>query len=204
MAFKFNHTHKTFIAFVIHFVQLICAAILTGGIAEQAQYGPSNTCLLFISNYQRVTNTHYLFTAISPSCSFVVAIGAIGIILSLVLGAGSLFFLFRNESRAGRVILVFFVISTIYSILLLVASSVASAGIRTTCGFLEQSGTSCDAIFAGGFFEDTDQTYIKNLTTVYAAIGAGWFGLIVWIAYTVIEFRNWKASRNTFNSSGRF
>ncbi|KAI9204390.1 uncharacterized protein BJ171DRAFT_581968 [Polychytrium aggregatum] len=196
-----NQPRRIVLAMLVHLVQFLCAAIFLGGIADQAQFGPNNQCLLFISNFNRTINSHFTFSATSLSCSYIILVGSVGVVLSLIFGVGTLYFLSREASRAARVILAYAATSTIFSLLLLVAASLGSIGIRWTCGYLEQSGVQCASVFASGFTENNGSAIPKNLGTINAAIGAGWFGLLVWVLFALLELRNWKNTRNHFKNS---
>ncbi|KAJ3316366.1 hypothetical protein HDU76_001862 [Blyttiomyces sp. JEL0837] len=176
----------------IHFIQLFTSILTLGGIADQARYGPSKVCLLFIEDYQTSKDTagYYLFTANSSACSGIIGLATAGMLLSILIGGISLFYIVRSEFRAVRLIFGMAVLSAIYTVMALIMAIVSSAGLNKTCTeFKNGGGFACDTIFNTGFFEGaTDQTYKKNLGTVQAAVASAWFCFISWVAYTALEF----------------
>ncbi|KAJ3281144.1 hypothetical protein HK104_000182 [Borealophlyctis nickersoniae] len=188
---------KTLAWGMLYLFLLIVGSIFTGAIADQARYGPSRVCLLYIKDYKLENDNTYSFDAKSPACGYVVGMGAVGIILAAVLGAAALWFQIKGELRARRVILVYAATSTLYTFLVFVAACIATVGIKTTCEQLEapQKNIDCATIFAHGFFlDDTSKNYGKNLATVYAGVSASWLLVMSWAAYSAFEFWNWKRS----------
>ncbi|KAJ3048319.1 hypothetical protein HK097_010679, partial [Rhizophlyctis rosea] len=151
---------------------LILASILTGGVADQARYGPSNVCLLYVKDYHVSSGDTFSFNATSPACSWVVGFGTITILLTLLLGLTSLFYLLTHQPRSRPVILAFASLATFTTFILFISAAVTSAGIKQTCSELEapNHGLKCETLFANGFFVDeTKKLYGKDLKTVGAA-----------------------------------
>lgn len=181
----------------IHFVQLFTSLLTLGGIADQARYGPSNICILFITDYRDDKNNpgYFLFAANSTSCSGIMGLAAAGLILSLVIGSISLYYIIRSEFRAVRLIFGMAVLSAAYTLMSFIMAVVAAAGISETCGQFQGQGFSCSTIFTGGFFEtDTQKTFQKNLGVIQLSVVSAWICFASWAAYTALEFLNWRNS----------
>ncbi|KAJ1549366.1 hypothetical protein HK405_004556 [Cladochytrium tenue] len=175
----------------VHFVQLFTAALTIGGIADQARYGPSAVCLLYIQDYQDDPNNtgYYLFSASSTSCSGVIGLAAVGLLLALGMGGVSLYYIVRSEFRAVRLIFGMAVVATVYTLMSLVMAVVGTVGVSHTCQEFTGAGYSCATIFTGGFFEaDTQTTYTKSLAVIQMSVVASWFCFISWAAYAFLEF----------------
>ncbi|KAJ3121450.1 hypothetical protein HK101_006744 [Irineochytrium annulatum] len=181
----------------LHFVQLITAILALGGIADQARYGPSNICILFIEDYQNdVANPGYfLFSANSAACSGIMGLAIGGMILALAIGGLSLYYIVRAEFRAVKLIFAMALIAGAYTCAAIVMASIATAGITSTCKQFQSFGFGCSTVFSGGFFEtDTQKTYAKNLNTINMAVASAWICATSWLAYAVLEFLNWRNS----------
>ncbi|KAJ3057096.1 hypothetical protein HK097_000560 [Rhizophlyctis rosea] len=179
---------------VLHLIQLITAMVLTIGISTQAQYGPPKICLLYISNYH-LQNREFIFDAKSGACGGIVGIGTLGIILSIAFLFISIAYNLRAKLRASRIILTLAVVASIFTFVALIGASMTSVGLKQTCSQFESvSNTSCEAVFATGFFYDgkVGETYRRNLATVAAAAGAGWVMVLSWAVYAALEWYNYK------------
>jgi hypothetical protein len=167
---------------------------LTGGVVNQAQYGPGNVCLFYINNYH-VEESAYVFSARSSECQNLIALGSFGIVLSILVTSLFLFFTITEKQRPSAMILVLSILSTIYSVICLVGAGTATAGLNQTCNqFQGLTGGSCGSVFATGFMYDGDssQVYSKNLDVVISAVNASWLMTIAWTAYSGLEWYNWK------------
>lgn len=85
-------------------------------------------------------------------------------------------------------------VASFMSFLMLVIASVVSAGINQTCRqFTVATGSSCAAIFSDGFFaNDPNSRYVKNLSTVSAAAGAGWVAFLCWVVFAGFEWFSYR------------
>ncbi|KAI9342066.1 hypothetical protein DFJ73DRAFT_843066 [Zopfochytrium polystomum] len=181
----------------LHFVQLFTSLLTLGGIADQARYGPSKVCILFIEDYRDDVNNpgYYLFSANSTSCSGIMGLAAAGMILALVIGGVSLYYIIRSEFRAVRLIFGMAILAAGYTAIAFIMAVVAAAGIDHTCKQFQGAGFSCGTIFTGGFFEtDTQSTFTKNLGVIQMSVVSAWFCFASWAAYTALEFLNWRNS----------
>ncbi|KAJ3377796.1 hypothetical protein HDU84_008199, partial [Entophlyctis sp. JEL0112] len=181
----------------IHFLQLLSAIVVLAGIADQARYGPSSICILYIQDYKQDSQNpgYYLFNANSSSCSGIMGLSAASMLLALIIGGASLYYIVRAEFRAVRLIFGMAVIAIIETLIAFLMAIVATIGINTTCGQFAGAGFSCNTIFNGGFFEqETSLTYPKNLATVNAAVGMAWICFLSWAAYAGLEVLNWRNS----------
>ncbi|KAJ3158633.1 hypothetical protein HDU86_002596 [Geranomyces michiganensis] len=176
----------------------ILAGVYTGGLYWQAQYGPNNVCLLFVHAYRQQDGS-YSFSAASPTCGMVSGIGILGLLLSLLLGGFALYFLLTAQARAKRVIQAFALVASMYTLVILVGASLATAGINRTCDAIE-TGTveqNCDTTFRGGFYSvdgTSNGTQTKNLGTVRAAITASWLLVLGWGGYAAAEWWSWRVA----------
>ncbi|KAJ3113202.1 hypothetical protein HDU96_003636 [Phlyctochytrium bullatum] len=181
----------------LHFVQLFTSLLTLGGIADQARYGPSNICILFIEDYQMDKSNpgYYLFSANSSACGGIIGLAAIGLVLALAIGGLSLYYIVRAEFRAVRLIFGMAVVAAVFTLLAIVEASIATAGINKTCSQFTSQGFQCSTVFSGGFFEtDTQKTFGKSLGVINMAVVSAWFNAISWGAYAVLEFLNWRNS----------
>ncbi|KAJ3078008.1 hypothetical protein HK102_004802 [Quaeritorhiza haematococci] len=178
----------------LHLVQFISCAIFAGGIWDQGTYGPSKVCLLHINDYGQLDN-QYVFQAVSSSCAASLGIGLLGVILSLVFAGIALYLTAKDIQPTRKYTLIAFVVSAIMSLILFIGAIVATDGVAKTCSQINTSGAACSFIFQQGFFEKDNRTlYSKNLTTIIAAVGAGWVAFLSWIAFAFVEFRAWRRS----------
>ncbi|TPX68736.1 hypothetical protein SpCBS45565_g02916 [Spizellomyces sp. 'palustris'] len=190
-----NIDAKTLAWGALYLVLLVVAAIFTGGISDQAQFGPSHVCLLFVGNYHEEGGVR-LFDADSPACGVAVGVGILGILLSIILGGTLLYFLAKDQARAKRVILAFAVVATMYTLVALVASSLVTAGLKKSCEEFEkaQGDAGCGIVFSYGFFTPGVGQETKNLGTVKAAASAGWILVLGWLGYAGAEWWNWRVA----------
>ncbi|KAI9331613.1 hypothetical protein BDR26DRAFT_1010912 [Obelidium mucronatum] len=181
----------------IHGLQLLSAIIVLAGIADQARYGPSSICILYIQDYKQdsMNPGYYLFNANSSACSGIMGLSAASMLLALIIGAASLYYIVRAEFRAVRLIFGMAVIAVVETLVAFLMAIIATIGINTTCGQFSSAGFSCGTIFSGGFFEqETSLTYPKSLGVVNLAVAASWFCFISWAAYAALEVLNWRNS----------
>ncbi|KAJ3023430.1 UNVERIFIED_CONTAM: hypothetical protein HDU68_008619 [Siphonaria sp. JEL0065] len=161
----------------IHGLQLLSAIIVLAGIADQARYG------------------YYLFNANSSACSGIMGLSAASMLLALIIGSASLYYIVRAEFRAVRLIFGMAVIAIVETLIAFLMAVVATIGINTTCGQFQGANFSCSTIFSGGFFEqETSLTYPKSLGVVNLAVASSWFCFISWAAYAALEVLNWRNS----------
>ncbi|KAJ3409239.1 hypothetical protein HDU80_002106 [Chytriomyces hyalinus] len=181
----------------IHALQLLTAIITLAGIADQARYGPSGICILYIQDYKvdQANPGYYLFNANSSACSGIMGLSAASMLLALIIGAASLYYIVRAEFRAVRLIFGMAVISIVETLIAFLMAIIATIGINTTCNQFVQAGFSCGTIFSGGFFEqETTATYPKSLGVVNAAVVSSWICCLSWAAYAALEVLNWRNS----------
>ncbi|KAJ3013507.1 UNVERIFIED_CONTAM: hypothetical protein HDU68_000647 [Siphonaria sp. JEL0065] len=181
----------------IHGLQLLSAIIVLAGIADQARYGPSSICILYIQDYKQDTQNpgYYLFNANSSACSGIMGLSAASMLLALIIGSASLYYIVRAEFRAVRLIFGMAVIAIVETLIAFLMAVVATIGINTTCGQFQGANFSCSTIFSGGFFEqETSLTYPKSLGVVNLAVASSWFCFISWAAYAALEVLNWRNS----------
>ncbi|KAJ3112820.1 hypothetical protein HK100_002208, partial [Physocladia obscura] len=181
----------------IHALQLLSAIVVLAGIADQARYGPSSICILYIQDYKQDSQNpgYYLFNANSSACSGIMGLSAASMLLALIIGAASLYYIIRAEFRAVRLIFGMAVIAIVETLISFLMAIVATIGINTTCGQFAGAGFSCSTIFSGGFFEqETSLTYPKTLGTINAAVAFSWICCLSWAAYAALEVLNWRNS----------
>ncbi|KAJ3135372.1 hypothetical protein HK100_002815 [Physocladia obscura] len=175
----------------------LSAIIVLAGIADQARYGPSSICILYIQDYKQDSQNpgYYLFNANSSACSGIMGLSAASMLLALIIGAASLYYIIRAEFRAVRLIFGMAVIAIVETLISFLMAIVATIGINTTCGQFAGAGFSCSTIFSGGFFEqETSLTYPKTLATINAAVAFSWICCLSWAAYAALEVLNWRNS----------
>ncbi|KAJ3416179.1 hypothetical protein HDV05_002824 [Chytridiales sp. JEL 0842] len=171
--------------------------MVLGGIADQARYGPSRICILFIEEYMQDPQNLglYLFSANSSACSGIIGLASAGLLFALLIGSVSLYYIIRSEFRAVRLIFGMALTSALYTVIALIMAAVATAGINRTCSEFQSEGFSCSTIFTGGFFEsNTQQTYSKSLGIINMSVVSAWFCFVSWACYTALEWLNWRNS----------
>jgi hypothetical protein len=123
------------------------------------------------------------------------SLSAAGMVLAILVGTTSLYYIIRSEFRVVRLIFGMFILSAGYTLLSLIMAMVAAIGISTTCNQFTSAGFACSTVFSGGFFEtDTNSVYVKNLGTIIMSVVASWFCFAAWGAYTFLEYLNWRNS----------
>jgi hypothetical protein len=175
-------------------IQLTTAAILTGGVTSQAQYGPGNVCLFYISNYH-VESSSYVFNARSSECTNLIVLGSFAIVLTVFMAIMYLYFTTNDKIRPGNLSLTVAILSSVFAVLCLIGAGTASAGIAQTCREFESlTGGDCAAVFSTGFLFDGDVsvTYYRNLATVVAAVNATWILFLSWVIFAGLEWYHWK------------
>jgi hypothetical protein len=187
---------STLALYLLLFILFISNIIFVSGIADQAQYGPQ-ICLLFLSNYHYDTNFNaFLFNAGSSACGASIAIGLISLFAGLVITAAVTYYTLKQLEIPSRGYFMFALLSGFLALLMLIMSSIVAAGIRQTCREMEaNASSSCSGIFNTGFFSNDPKTYYsKNLTTVNAAMGAGWVSMLSWILFGVFSYFQSKST----------
>ncbi|KAJ3000592.1 hypothetical protein HKX48_003212 [Thoreauomyces humboldtii] len=175
------------------------AGIFTGGIKDQAQYGPDDVCLLFVAEEENAADQK-VFESVSPACGITIGVGSLGLLLSALLCGFAMYFLLTNQPRAKRVIQSFALVGTLFTLVMLVGASLASAGLHKTCEALETASpdtSSCAAIFTRGFYSvqaDKQVPEGKKLSTVDAAVTVGWLSVLSWGAYSAFEWYQWRVA----------
>ncbi|KAL2915087.1 hypothetical protein HK105_205411 [Polyrhizophydium stewartii] len=205
---------------VLFLVQLIASAVLLGGIADQARYGPKDTCLLFISNYHQ-ESTIYVFQARSSTCTNLIALGAGSLVLTIPVAIVSLFYASKAtpkmllpsgavsaaapaqlsawmlEGKPRAVAMCLAVLASISAFMCATGAIAGWVGLAQSCREFESvPGATCAETFEHGFFHDSDPsvTYVKNMHTVAAAVTAAWVMLGTWAVTVALEWRSWVAS----------
>ena len=171
---------------------------MLGGVVSNAQYGPSNVCLFYISNYH-VESSSYVFSARSSECSNLIALASVALVFSVVMGGLFLYYGAKEIIRPAALTLTSAILSTLFTIVCLVGAATASAGLAQTCNQFENlTGGQCSSVFSTGFLYDGDVTvtYYRSLSVVFAAVNASWVLTIAWFLYAGLEWINWRTENS--------
>jgi hypothetical protein len=129
-------------------------------------------------------------------CANLIALGAFGIVFTLVLGFIFLSYTYREVTRPNIVTLMTAILSSVYTFICVVAAITGSVGLAQTCSQFESvSGGSCASVFSTGFLYngDTTTTYIMDLGVTIAAINACWVLTVAFFVYSGLEWINYKS-----------
>jgi hypothetical protein len=123
-------------------------------------------------------------------------LGAFGIVFTLLLAFIFLGYTYRGVTRPNIITLVTAILSSVYTLISLVAAITASVGLGQTCSQFESvSGGSCSSVFSTGFLYngDTTNTYVMDLGVTIAAINSCWILFVSFFVYSGLEWINYKS-----------
>lgn len=167
------------------------------GIATQAQYGTTQNCLLFLTDYHS-EDISFVFKARSSACYNLIALNSGSAVVSFLLCVGTAYMFVKSLVKPKKVSLILFVVASVFTVMSITGGILAVLGLDQTCRQFESiADTSCSSMFSTGFFEQgmISVLYQRSLSIVIASISSIWVMALAWLSYAIIEFNAWRTDR---------